>query len=122
MDTARVYLGGLSYKVTAEDLHKYLSIYGSISEIKLRPGFGFVQFESDKDARDVVHTFSTRQFLGQDVTVQIARPDRYNQADSAPIATPIKVVETAAAPLSDSSKKMKFSVCVKGLNPRTCWQ
>ena len=28
----------------------------------------------------------------------------------------------AAATHSDGSKKMKFSVCVKGLSPRTCWQ
>ncbi|RDX55725.1 hypothetical protein OH76DRAFT_764801 [Lentinus brumalis] len=117
MDSARVYLGGLSDKVSANDIHKYLSIYGRISEVKLRPGFGFVQFESEKDALDVVHTYSTRQFLGEDVSVQIARPERHTREESAPIATPIKEAQA-----SDGGSKMKYAVCVKGLNPRTCWQ
>ncbi|KAI0720208.1 hypothetical protein C8T65DRAFT_567929, partial [Cerioporus squamosus] len=85
---------------------QYLSIYGRISEVKLRPGFGFVQFESEKD---VVRTFSTRQFLGEDVSVQLARPDRHTRGDR-------------ESPAADGNKKMKYAVCVKGLNPRTCWQ
>lgn len=58
--------------------------------------------------QDVVHTYSTRQFLGEgetyvhpralqhttrsiDVSVQIARPERHTREESAPIATPIKL-------------------------------
>ncbi|KAI0722876.1 hypothetical protein C8Q76DRAFT_691503 [Earliella scabrosa] len=51
-NAARVYLGGIPDSITTDEIFKnhcqYLSIYGRIQEIKLRPGFGFVQFYSEK--------------------------------------------------------------------------
>ncbi|KAI1796291.1 hypothetical protein LXA43DRAFT_662250 [Ganoderma leucocontextum] len=114
MDSARVYLGGVPDSLSGEDIYKHLSVYGRITEIKLRPGFGFVQFESQKDALDVVRTFSGRSFLGTDIKMQLARPDRFHRYPEEPGSPPYQ--------RASEGRKRRYAVVVKGLNPRTCWQ
>ncbi|KAF8221717.1 RNA-binding domain-containing protein, partial [Tricholoma matsutake] len=56
--------------------HQYLSIYGKIHEVKIVHDYAFVQFESEKDARDVLETFQRQPFLGRNIVVEFARPLR----------------------------------------------
>ncbi|TBU33246.1 hypothetical protein BD311DRAFT_803388 [Dichomitus squalens] len=116
MDSARIYLGGVPDSLSGEEIYKHLSVYGRITEIKLRPGFGFVQFEH---RREVVRAFSNQPFLGFAINVQLARPERYARS-------PELEYEPPSAPPAyhqqDRPKKMRYAVVVNGLDPRTCWQ
>ncbi|GLB33707.1 hypothetical protein LshimejAT787_0105910 [Lyophyllum shimeji] len=72
----RLYLRNLPRHVNHRSLAKHLSSYGNIQEVKMVHDYAFVQFESKKDAQDVVETFRKQPFLGQDIVVEFAHPLR----------------------------------------------
>ncbi|MDI1492988.1 MAG: hypothetical protein OHK93_004772 [Ramalina farinacea] len=102
VSATRLYLGNLPRDVTKEDVTNFFTEGpGTISEIKLMNGFGFVEYEDAADARDVVphfrkhtlvrsseedekHILTSNPLLcidgmdmkGQRVTVQFARGSR----------------------------------------------
>ncbi|PVF99798.1 hypothetical protein CPB86DRAFT_783447 [Serendipita vermifera] len=39
-------------------------------------GFGFIEFESEKDAEDVVRNFNGKSFMGSELLVEFARETR----------------------------------------------
>lgn len=46
----------MSFPVTKQDIEDHFSTHGSgkIREIKLKTGFGFIEYEDEMDAKDVV--------------------------------------------------------------------
>ncbi|CAG8480273.1 12288_t:CDS:10 [Ambispora gerdemannii] len=69
----RVYIGRLARDARERDVEKLFRGYGSIREIKLMNGFGFVEFRDHRDADDVVYTFNGKTFMGEN---RFAPPQR----------------------------------------------
>lgn len=63
--STRVYLGRLSRSANKRDIERLFRGYGDIREINLKSGFGFVEFASEKDAKDAVYDFHGKSFLGE---------------------------------------------------------
>ncbi|CAH1755908.1 13108_t:CDS:2 [Entrophospora sp. SA101] len=61
----RIYIGRLSRDARERDVEKLFRGYGSIREIKLMNGFGFVEFRDHRDADDVVYAFNGKSFMGE---------------------------------------------------------
>ncbi|KAI4281746.1 MAG: hypothetical protein L6R38_003459 [Xanthoria sp. 2 TBL-2021] len=62
VSSTRLYLGNLPRDVTKEDIQTHFKeAPGTISEVKLMNGFGFIEYEDAMDARDVVPTY--REYL-----------------------------------------------------------
>ncbi|KAI4172515.1 MAG: hypothetical protein LQ343_003509 [Gyalolechia ehrenbergii] len=95
VSSTRLYLGNLPRDVTKEDIQNHFKeAAGTIAEVKLMNGFGFIEYEDALDARDVVPTYrewsnaATCQMLfaktpkdgsdlnGSRLTVQFARGSR----------------------------------------------
>ncbi|KAL9636022.1 MAG: hypothetical protein Q9164_003085 [Protoblastenia rupestris] len=75
VSSTRLYLGNLPRDVTKEDIQTHFAEGpGTISEIKLMNGFGFIEYEDATDARDVVPHGS--DLKGNRLTVQFARGSR----------------------------------------------
>ncbi|KAL9028739.1 MAG: hypothetical protein Q9196_002931, partial [Gyalolechia fulgens] len=95
VSSTRLYLGNLPRDVTKDDIQNHFKeAAGTIAEVKLMNGFGFIEYEDAMDARDVVPTYrewlsaATREILlaysprdgsdlnGSRLTVQFARGSR----------------------------------------------
>ena len=57
-------LSGLPPDARAEDVQKLFDGYGRIVDCRVMTGFGFVEFESTRDAEDAVHHFNGKSFMG----------------------------------------------------------
>uniref|UniRef100_A0A8C4H8H2 Serine and arginine rich splicing factor 6 n=1 Tax=Dicentrarchus labrax TaxID=13489 RepID=A0A8C4H8H2_DICLA len=57
----RVYIGRLSYHVREKDIQRFFSGYGKLMEIDLKNGYGFVEFEDNRDADDAVYELNGKE-------------------------------------------------------------
>ncbi len=71
--STRVYVGGISYRARERDIEKFFRKYGRIREISMKNGYCFVEFEDYRDADDACYELNGKDFLGDRVTVEIAR-------------------------------------------------
>ncbi len=60
----RVYVGNLASDTRERDVEKFFKGYGRIREVALKNGYGFVEFDDDRDADDAVHDLDGKQLLG----------------------------------------------------------
>ncbi|XP_049822721.1 serine/arginine-rich splicing factor 5-like [Aethina tumida] len=73
MSGNRLYLGKLPYDTTKRDLERFFKGYGRIEDILLKNGYGFIEFESSRDAEDAVYDLDGKKLLGQRISVEKAR-------------------------------------------------
>ncbi|RKU48704.1 hypothetical protein DL546_009588 [Coniochaeta pulveracea] len=77
VSSTRLYIGNLPRNVTKADIQSHFGDkHGTITEIKLMNGFGFVEYADPMDARDVVPAYHGTDFMGERLTVQFARGSR----------------------------------------------
>ncbi|KAF7778618.1 hypothetical protein Agabi119p4_2963 [Agaricus bisporus var. burnettii] len=72
----RLYLGRLPPDARSEDVQKFFDGFGRIIDCRVMTGFGFVEFESPKDAEEAVHTFNGKSFMGANIVVEFAKESR----------------------------------------------
>ncbi|RKX73507.1 MAG: RNA-binding protein [Spirochaetes bacterium] len=78
----KLYVGGLSYSVTDEQLQELFSNYGAVESATVvtdkytdsSRGFGFVEMGSQQEAESAIQALNGSQFEGRTLTVNIARP------------------------------------------------
>lgn len=77
-----IYVGNLSYQVTAEDLKMAFQEYGTVSRVQLptdretgRPrGFAFVEMESEAQEAAAIEALDGAEWMGRDLKVNKAKP------------------------------------------------
>jgi len=69
-------ISGLPPDARSEDVAKFFDGYGRIIDCRVMTGFGFVEFESSKDAEDAVHNFNGKPFMGVNIVVEFAKESR----------------------------------------------
>ncbi|KAF8585855.1 hypothetical protein K439DRAFT_1342599 [Ramaria rubella] len=80
--TRRLYLGRLPHDVRQEEVTKFFDGYGRIVDCRVMTGFGFVEFESSRDAEEVVTNFNGKTFLGAPIVVEFAKEGRSRPRES----------------------------------------
>lgn len=78
----KLYVGGLPYATTQDDLQNAFSQAGAVTSAIVivdkmsgrSKGFGFVEFASDEDAMKAIEMFNGKDFQGRNLTVNEARP------------------------------------------------
>lgn len=78
----RLYVGNLSYNVSSSDLENLFSTYGSVKQAQVisdretgrSKGFGFVEMNSDEDAKKAIEALNGQDHEGRPLTVNEARP------------------------------------------------
>jgi transcription initiation factor TFIID subunit 15 len=112
VSSTRLYLGNLPREVTKEDIQEHFKSHGAgtITEIKLMNGFGFLEYDDPMDARDVVPAFHGSDLKGTRLTVQFARGSRPRDTFSAPDRSNPRPRRTA------------FRMQLTGLAGGTSWQ
>lgn len=79
---AKLYVGGLAYSVTEQELETLFAEYGKVAStavIKDRDsgqskGFGFVEMSSDEEAQAAIKGLNGKEVSGRSIMVNEARP------------------------------------------------
>jgi len=78
----RLYVGGLPFKTTEEELNTLFTGHGAVTSAKLitdkftgqSRGFGFVEMSNDAEATTAIEKLNGSDFGGRKLTVNEARP------------------------------------------------
>ena len=78
----KLYVGGLPYSTTQEELKDAFSKAGAVSSVSIimdkmtgrSRGFGFVEMEQDGDAETAIEMWNGKDFDGRKLTVNEAKP------------------------------------------------
>ncbi|KIW23746.1 uncharacterized protein PV07_11924 [Cladophialophora immunda] len=113
VSSTRLYLGNLARNITKQDIEEHFGNHGtgSIKEIKLMNGFGFIEYEDAMDARDVVPAFHGTMFKGERLTVQFARGPRRKDDFAGPSDRNVP-----------RPRRTIYRMQITGLQPDTSWQ
>ncbi|KAL8654987.1 MAG: hypothetical protein Q9226_003223 [Calogaya cf. arnoldii] len=110
VSSTRLYLGNLPRDVTKEDIQTHFKeAPGTIAEVKLMNGFGFIEYEDAVDARDVVPNGS--DLNGSRLTVQFARGARQRNEFAGPPERP-----------HPRPRRTAHRMQITGLPGETSWQ
>jgi len=77
-----IYVGGLSYGVTEEDLKRAFEGFGKVESVNIikdrltgkSKGFGFVQMPINEEAQAAIEGLNGKELKGRTMTVNKARP------------------------------------------------
>jgi len=72
----RLYLGRLPMDARSDDVARFFDGYGRIVDVRVMTGFGFVEFESTRDAEDALNAFNGKSFMGTNIVVEFAKESR----------------------------------------------
>lgn len=80
--TNKLFVAGLSYNATDQQLEEYFSQVGKVLSAKVitdrytgqGKGFGFVEMGSEKEAKEAMDKLNNTEFLGRNIVVKEARP------------------------------------------------
>ena len=78
----KLYVGGLAYAVTDDQLQDYFAAFGEVTSAQViidratgrSKGFGFVEMANDDEAQKAINELNEKDFLGRTITVNEARP------------------------------------------------
>lgn len=81
-DNARVFVGGIPYAATEDELKAHFSAAGTVVSVFLpieketgrKRGFGFVEFNTPDEQANAVKMFDQTDFGGRTISVSQARP------------------------------------------------
>jgi len=113
----RLYLGRLPTDARAEEVQKLFDGYGRIIDCRVMTGFGFVEFENNRDAEDAVQQFNGKSFMGNNIVVEFAKESRprrepYDDHDR----------DRGGYPQPRSRRPPGIRVLVSGISRDTSWQ
>jgi RNA recognition motif-containing protein len=78
----RLFVGGLPWAVTDQQLEEIFSKYGTVASAKVitdrytgrSKGFGFVEFDKDEEADAAIKGLDQSEMEGRKIVVNVARP------------------------------------------------
>jgi RNA recognition motif-containing protein len=79
---AKLYVGGLAYSVTEQELETLFAEYGKVASVAVikdrdsgqSKGFGFVEMSSDEEAQAAIKGLNGKEVSGRSIMVNEARP------------------------------------------------
>lgn len=82
MQENKLYVGGISYSATNENLKKHFEAAGEVKDAVIimdkmtrrSKGFGFVEMANPGDVEKAISMFHDKDFMGRNLTVNLARP------------------------------------------------
>ena len=77
-----IFVAGLSYQISEEDLKELFEEYGTISSAKIitdrdtgrSKGFGFVEMDDEAEAQRAIEELNDAEYDGRTLAVSVARP------------------------------------------------
>jgi len=84
MNSTKLYVGGLPYSTTEDQLRDLFSAHGTVESAKVisdrmtgrSRGFGFVEMSSQAEAQEAINKLNGTQLDGRSLTVNEAKPQQ----------------------------------------------
>ncbi|XP_054633167.1 serine/arginine-rich splicing factor 6-like isoform X2 [Dunckerocampus dactyliophorus] len=115
----RVYIGRLSYHVREKDIQRFFGGFGKLMEIDLKNGYGFVEFEDNRDADDAVYELNGKELCGERVIVEHARgPRRDRESYGSGYSSRSRTGRDKYGP----PVRTEYRLIVENLSSRCSWQ
>lgn len=81
---SKLFVGGLPFSTTEEELNELFAAHGTIASAVIikdkfsgrSKGFGFVEYESEEEAKAAIEALHDSEVGGRKITVNEARPPR----------------------------------------------
>lgn len=81
---AKLFVGSLAYSVRDEELEEFFKPAGNVVSAKVimdretnrSKGFGFVEFETDEEAKAAIEQLNNKELAGRAIIVSEARPQQ----------------------------------------------
>eukprot|EP00126_Sphaerothecum_destruens_P012557 Sdes_comp21518_c0_seq1m20132 len=70
---SRLYIGRINHEARERDIERHFDKFGKVRELHLKNGFGFIEFEDQRDADDAVYELNGKEFFGDRLIVEHAR-------------------------------------------------
>ncbi|ORX86026.1 RNA-binding domain-containing protein [Basidiobolus meristosporus CBS 931.73] len=76
----KVFVGNLSFQTTEEELENYFGVAGKVLNANVITrgtrslGYGFVSFETEKEAEEAVKQLDKKELAGREINVEVAKP------------------------------------------------
>lgn len=82
MATTKLYVGGIPYRTTEDDMRTAFSEAGTVTSVSIisdrmtgrSRGFGFVEMSSEEEAQAAIDRWDGKEFDGRMLSVSMARP------------------------------------------------
>jgi len=85
----QVYIGYLPNDARMDDVEDFFKGFGKIKSINLKPGYGFVDFEDERDVEDAVKHLDGKRMCGETVDIQRAKGPGHKARDRGSSGRPI---------------------------------
>ena len=80
----KIYVANIPFNATEQDIRNLFSEYGEIVSVKIitdtytgqSRGFGFIEMETENDAKKAISALNGKTFMGKTLTVAEARPQQ----------------------------------------------
>lgn len=95
MATTKLYVGGIPYRTTEDDMRTAFSEAGTVTSVSIisdrmtgrSRGFGFVEMASEEEAQAAIDRWDGKEFDGRMLSVSMARPQGDRPAGDRPART-----------------------------------
>ena len=82
-----IFIAGLTYQITEQDLRELFEDYGTVSSAKVitdrftgrSRGFGFVEMNDDAEGQHAIDQLNDAEYDGRTITVDVAKPRKERQ-------------------------------------------
>lgn len=113
----RIYVGNLPKDCREKDLERKFGDFGRIRDILVKTGYGFVEFDDHRDADDAVYEMDNRDFMGERISVEMARGTRRDRSMDRRSGRRAPWMDKYGPPT-----RSKYRVIVENLSTRVSWQ
>ncbi|EPX70762.1 mRNA export factor Srp2 [Schizosaccharomyces octosporus yFS286] len=112
MSETRLFIGRIPPQAVREDVEDFFKGYGQILDCKVMNGFGFIELEDARDARDIVNDFQGKEFMGSQIVVEPARGERKRREN----------FREPAAAKYPRPRRTGYRLIVENLSEEVSWQ
>ncbi|GJN93237.1 hypothetical protein Rhopal_006284-T1 [Rhodotorula paludigena] len=76
MSGRRLYIGRIPQAATRADFEQFFGSVGRLVDIRIMAGFAFLEYDNLRDAEQAVNDLNNKDFLGERIMVEFAKPPR----------------------------------------------
>jgi len=102
-------------KMPERDVEKFFKSYGRVSNVILKGGYGFCEFDDLRDAQDAVKDLDGKTWMGARVKIQFSRDSKSHDRRDRSRSPQIRKG-------NPPGRKTGYKVIVENLSSRTSWQ
>jgi len=126
--SSRIYIGRLPHRAVERDIERFFKGYGRIREVLLKNGYGFVEFDDNRDADDAVYELNGKELCGERITVEHARAPPGMRGGRRRSRSPFRRGGRGDRDRDSSRKEFgppvrtEYRIVIENLSSRVSWQ